>query len=63
MSEAIERAAAAIGLELGPPDCCGPWTESYRPHVKWPDDYSKSERAKLRSAAAAALMAANVIHQ
>lgn len=57
----VERVAAALGLELGPQDGCSCWAEPYRPNIRWPDDYSESERTKLRSAARAAMKAAGVL--
>jgi hypothetical protein len=54
--QAIEFAAAAIGKTLGPPDSQSTgWNDLFRPHVKWPEDYSPTERRRLREAARAAL--------
>lgn len=53
----IEAAAAQLGLHC-PLSDGGHWTLSYRPQVRWPQDYSARERKTFREAATAALEAA-----
>lgn len=51
-NEVIELVAAIIGREA-PAD----WTETYRPQVKWPGDFSELELARYRNTARAVIAA------
>lgn len=53
----IEAAAAALGLRCLLSDG-SKWTLNFRPHIRWPQDYTERERKMFRKAATAALEAA-----